>query len=82
MEGASFDYRVIATPPLTISSAIRTAQVALIIESDVTLEDIEYFNVTLAVTGRAGTNLPQFDGTARNEFLGSLQVLIEDRTGE
>ena len=82
-EGPSFDYTVIAISPLRISNASRTAQIALFIWiDDVALEDFEYFNVTLAVTGRVGTNIPQFDGTARNEFLGSLQVLIEDGTGE
>ena len=80
--GASNDYRVIENPPFQITSA-GNADVSLIIESDnVALEDDETFNVTLEIISRFGTGIPQFDGTARNEFLCPLQVFIEDRTGE
>ena len=83
-EGASNDYRVIASPPPQITSVTPTAEIALIIESDnVALEGREYFNVTLDITNRLGTGIPQFDGTARNEFfLNNLQVFIVDVTSK
>ena len=82
--GASNDYRVIASPPPQITNANPTTTIALIIESDnVALEGVEYFNVTLNITNTFGTGIPQFDGTARNEFFcDNLMVCIEDETSK